>query len=497
MNQTLHIFRKDVRYLWPQIALLLAATAVFGWNEIRGLTQAIFSGWAEILVEVAAVYLIVTLIHAEAIPGDRQYWLTRPYAWKGLLGAKLLFILTFVNLPVLLAHLVILLAGDFPLGTNVPGLLWSQVLLVVCMELPVVALAAVTASIPAFLFAAMSLIAIDYGVSLLMQRSAQPWLEAVSWVRSALLPIGLLAIAAAVLYQQYKRRTTMFSRGFALAGTALLSVAYLVLPWPLAFAVQSLPSKPLQGAALQFSLAPSSNQVLPSGQHRPQVQVRLPLSIQGVPDGVDLQANAMTVTMSAPDGRTWNTPLRPMADLVQHKNAQPAMLPEDLFVDRGFFNQERDRPLTVHVLLYLTLFGDERERTVPIQREPVNVIDGLRCFTIPANIGWDVYCRSLFRWPAEAVYARVGSAQTSFTKLISFSPFPANLKLGPVELHWAPVYPIGPRPEIEELAIIVKNPVAHLRRYFELHDVRLADVAIPWRIQSVVRNRVYHLEQEY
>ena len=26
-------------------------------------------------------FLVVSLIHEEAVPGDRQYWLTRPIAW--------------------------------------------------------------------------------------------------------------------------------------------------------------------------------------------------------------------------------------------------------------------------------------------------------------------------------------------------------------------------------------------------------------------------------
>jgi hypothetical protein len=37
----------------------------------------------------AAVFLIARSIHAEAIPGDRQFWLARLYVRCSLFGAKL------------------------------------------------------------------------------------------------------------------------------------------------------------------------------------------------------------------------------------------------------------------------------------------------------------------------------------------------------------------------------------------------------------------------
>jgi len=102
MRQTLHIFGKDVRYLWREICLVLALDAMFAWIE----THSPDPWWAEMLLTAAAGYLVARLIHAEAIPGDRQFWITRPYRWKSLLGAKLLFVLVFVNLPILIAQLL-------------------------------------------------------------------------------------------------------------------------------------------------------------------------------------------------------------------------------------------------------------------------------------------------------------------------------------------------------------------------------------------------------
>src|SRR5580704_13329656 len=96
VRQALHIFRKDVRYLRREISLVLCLVAVFVWTE----THSPDPSWVEMLLPVAFGYLIARLIHAEALPGDRQFWITRPYGWKNLLGAKLLFMFVFVNLPI-------------------------------------------------------------------------------------------------------------------------------------------------------------------------------------------------------------------------------------------------------------------------------------------------------------------------------------------------------------------------------------------------------------
>ena len=65
MRQTLHIFGKDVRYLWREICLVLALDAMFAWIE----THSPDPWWAEMLLTAAAGYLVARLIHAEAIPG--------------------------------------------------------------------------------------------------------------------------------------------------------------------------------------------------------------------------------------------------------------------------------------------------------------------------------------------------------------------------------------------------------------------------------------------
>src|SRR5260370_6297503 len=151
MRQAIHIFKKDVRHLWPEITVTLLVAAAFAfvgvgrarWMTDPGASRTLASEMLLFLLPLAWWILIARVIYAEVLPGDQQFWTTRPYDWRSLLGAKVLFILAFVNLPLLISDVVILRAGEFPIAAHLPGLLWRQVLFIVAV-LPVAALCAVT-----------------------------------------------------------------------------------------------------------------------------------------------------------------------------------------------------------------------------------------------------------------------------------------------------------------------------------------------------------------
>src|ERR1051325_5041100 len=113
MEQTWHIFKKDIRYLRFEIAFLLLLIALFTWMATHGGAASSLSGVMEPLIVAAVAYTLARLIHAETIPGENQFWITRPYQWSSLLAAKILFAVTFVNLPVLVAQTIILLTFGF------------------------------------------------------------------------------------------------------------------------------------------------------------------------------------------------------------------------------------------------------------------------------------------------------------------------------------------------------------------------------------------------
>jgi hypothetical protein len=109
MPHALLIFRKDVRRFWGLLAVVVPLEAAVTWSYSSPVTaQAqLFTGLFQFLVQW---FLVVSLTHEEAVPGGRQYWLTRPIAWRDLLLAKAIFILLFIHLPCFLTDAVTLAA---------------------------------------------------------------------------------------------------------------------------------------------------------------------------------------------------------------------------------------------------------------------------------------------------------------------------------------------------------------------------------------------------
>jgi hypothetical protein len=97
MKQILHIFAKDCRHFWPEILISVALVgalvriypstwlansglyAVAGGGFLPGMLDAgFFAALLTALVPVSWWLLIARVIHAEALVGDRQFWVTRP-----------------------------------------------------------------------------------------------------------------------------------------------------------------------------------------------------------------------------------------------------------------------------------------------------------------------------------------------------------------------------------------------------------------------------------
>ena len=98
------------------------------------------------LIPLSWWLLIARVIHAETLVGDRQFWVTRPYEWKKLLGAKALFLAVFLYLPLLIAQCLLLVRAGFHPLSFVPGLLFNLLLITSVIVLPLLAITTVTAT---------------------------------------------------------------------------------------------------------------------------------------------------------------------------------------------------------------------------------------------------------------------------------------------------------------------------------------------------------------
>jgi hypothetical protein len=254
------------------------------------------------------------------------------------------------------------------------------------------------------------------------------------------------------------------------------------MPWPLAFALQShLSGQDALGSSIQIALGHTPEERFWQIQMKPKVALHFPISVQGVPGGTEAQPDALAVSLQSSDGRTTQLEAQDCQSLKRGSlSASAATITAVCFADPSFFNAQHGRPVTLRASLYFTLFGNAQSQTIPLSEEPSNAPDGLQCYTDMVRAEWDVYCRAAFRWPARLVYAKLGRTNAnSFTQFVSYSPFPANLNIDPVETRWASAYASGPPPTVRDVTIVVEEPLAHLRRDFEAQGVRLDEFAYP------------------
>ena len=144
MNQVLHIFSKDIRHLWKEIAISFSILAIYVWRaserwDPENMFAQDFSQLAEQLVPFLLVFswwvLLIRAIQDERLVGDRQFWVTRPYRWVELFSSKILFALVFIHLPLLICQLIMLRLAGFAALPYLGGLLSMHLELLVVLLL--------------------------------------------------------------------------------------------------------------------------------------------------------------------------------------------------------------------------------------------------------------------------------------------------------------------------------------------------------------------------
>lgn len=471
MRQITHILRKDIRYLRQEICIVLLLAALYAF---RG------AWWVEMLWGVTGIFLIARVIHAEALPGDRQFWLTRPYSRRSLFVAKLAFILLFVNLPLAVAQEVIANSAGFSPLSTAAGLIWNQILVLLCIALPAAAVAAVTQGFVSFLLTTLPILIASFSLtqfvtplfvtsqSMGLLSMSRP--EAAEWVWQGLGVAALAALAAAVLWLQYAHRRTAYSRMLAAGAVIAAATAYWLLPWSFPVRAESLIGAHVSNAPtveVAVDAVRSLAVVDPNGRSRQFTDrrlLRIPLLIRGVPENVEVRSDAITIIVTGPDGRFSRAVSA--NSLLGLRQPDTVLMDEILPVDRAFVDAERGRSLKMRLTLYLSLFGNAGARTIPLSSEPVYALDGVQCYMGQFA---ELFCRSAFRWPERLIYAQgTDGSLNSLYRLISYSPFPATLSVNPIEEHWTS----GLSQAAKQVTIISRRPIAHLRRDLQLEGVR-------------------------
>jgi hypothetical protein len=289
--------------------------------------------------------LILRSSYAECLVGDRQFWVTRPYEWKQLLAAKLLFAAAFVNVPLLTLQVFLLVMAGYLPTAHLSGLLGLQLLWLLCVILPVMTLATVTASIGQFLLAVLGVMLYTTALASLSSFVPAAGVSGVDWVPSRVWFLMLVGTSLAVVLWQYARRRTVPSRILLLSAGAVFPILMFATPYhilierayPQATVRQQLPVQ------LAFDPAkPASNGDGYPEKHK--VHIRIPLLVSGIATGNRVTAAGRTVSIEAPGGQQWSSGWH---------NSYEFFLPNrphdqtSITLDRDFFERVKSTPVKV------------------------------------------------------------------------------------------------------------------------------------------------------
>jgi hypothetical protein len=244
----LHILRKDLRQLWPLVAMVafaqILSTALWfalgNFEEPRGLVTVAYCLSGMALFGIVA--LIASAVHLEVIPGMSQDWLIRPIRRTELMFAKVLFVLVAVHVPMFAGDLAHGLAAGFPMAASLGSAVARSFWMLLMLDAPALALAAMTrsllgvvASIAGIWFVVMAGILIG----ILARGHPPPFAgSGLQWMTPTFWSLLALIAAAVIVPIQYLRRATTRSRVVAAIAT-LLAPALSYGSWTQAFTVQT------------------------------------------------------------------------------------------------------------------------------------------------------------------------------------------------------------------------------------------------------------------
>jgi hypothetical protein len=459
MNQIWNIFRKDLHHHWPEIAASLALLVAFAWLDIRSWSQpagakvtgtlAVFlsaemlPSLVDVLLPLSWILLIVRVVQGESLVGDRQFWVTRPYDWKQLVAAKALFVLAFIDLPLLLAGAFLLAHAGLHPTHFIVGLLWIQLFWILVLFLWMAALATVTNNIAQMLLAVLFIVLDVIGTSALSSiiRKSNSSGDVDLWW--GLLVIG---VAVAIIFLQYSRRKTALSRWMVVGICALLTLISVA---------SSRATPPDRTSILREYPISSGNPPTELGLIRTdthggafapiydeEVSIQLPLSVSGIPNESFLRLDGMIVTITNAKGFHWDSGWKTDSQWLF-----PEQQTANLFfqIKQDIFNQLNSEPVTAHLLLAFTLYRDRNRQRFVVPSGKFSLPEVGIC-TTELQYSRGIRCLAPLRRPAFLLVTSQSTASTCpldgaetsgsdgvfLHAFVQGSPEPAEMGISPV-----------------------------------------------------------------
>jgi hypothetical protein len=487
MRPALRIFRKDVRHLWPRIAVVLAAELLLGcisfWPPPGLAGTRSLLGVFEIL---AWWYLIAAVIHEEAAPGNRQYWLTRPFSRRDLLAAKVIFILVFLCLPVFLGEVAsLVLRGKSPVA-YLPEMLVSQLFFLAKVVLPATALASITASLVEFGWTSLAAVVGLYIILVPLMLRAQSVVDwgGLEWFRATVVAALALTASVAILLVQYVRRWTWLSRGMVVAAL-LIGVSLIWMPgWHTAFALQTrLSGQHVADTVAHIAFAPArdrSNRPVYESRKRNVDAVPIPVRVTGIPDGMALYIERVNATVDTPNRGRWSSGWDSLADLYRVLRTQGAGMEEERFllgdgeywlylnIDRSIYESTGSGPMHLHARMALTLLSAEQITPLTLRGGAQAVPNDGFCWVTSRKRQFETACSWPVRTPARFHFRqRPGGTSLGWWNAVgSYGPYSTSGELW----QWV-VQTGGMDPQPVGIDLVTRGAVAHFERDLDIPAV--------------------------
>ena len=365
MNQVLHIFLKDVRHLWKEVAISGCVLAAYVWYTAQqwkpeNILAADYGGFDAQLIPLLLIVswwvLLIRAIQDERLVGDRQFWVTRPYRWLELLAAKILFVLVVIQLPLLGAQLALLKLAGFPALPYGGGLGSLQLELLTVLVLPVSVIATVTSTFVRV---------ITFGLIAVLYMVANSWLSALvpesalshaSAIPSTLQGIIFLVACAAVILIQYARRWTLLSRGVIVIAIVLTLLIEVATPYS-RLILRAYPARGETPVKVVLDPAKPDQPMmpLPPPLPKPPKMVNIAIPLLASPSNGDdvIQIQGARIEIELPDGTRWRTKWQPqwaIAGIPAFPASASFSMPTPLF------DRIKSTPVKINIEFALSVF---------------------------------------------------------------------------------------------------------------------------------------------
>jgi hypothetical protein len=368
MKLIFNIFIKDLRRHWPEALASLALMIAYVYVEIRqwpredrafgwsGLTA--FQWLSRIMVPLlllAWTFLIIRVVQSEALVGDRQFWVTRPYDWKKLLAAKALFILSFLNFPLFVMQAFLLARAGFHPGSYLYGLLWMQ-LTWLMFFLSAAAVTSVTANMGQMLLATLFLGLYGAGIAVLSQVIPDADYPAGNDWWSPLLLVGTVV---AVILLQYRWRRTALSRRLIVAFGCYLALLTGATPYRKLMA-RAYPLNLEAESPIRLALLPGVHHGANAAtRDDDEEEIHLPFRLSGLPNGSILHLDGTILILTNSAGIHWDSGWKSQYELLFPVQKTTQIVFQ---IKRKVFDQIKSAPVNAKLLLTFTLYHDQNQR---------------------------------------------------------------------------------------------------------------------------------------